>query len=537
MKKEVFSAFRWTVAIALCAAFSAAANAQNAGQQVLQRSRPAVISHLSPSGRLAADTRMNLSIGLPLRNENALDSLLAQLYDPTSTNYHHYLTQQQFIEQFAPSTTDYQTAANFFGTNGFTVAQHPDRMVLDVSGSAANVERVFHLTMQTYQHPTEHRTFFAPDRDPSLNLSVPIVHVSGLDNYALKRPNLVKEKAVKRSANAAGQVKAQNLTGSGPEQNYMGNDFKAAYMPGVSLTGSNQTVGLLEFDTYYPSDLSYYEHLTGLSVPVITIAIDGGVSTPGSGNDEVSLDIDVAMSIAPALDQIVLYTGSTNAPWDDVLDAMANDTTYSPKQFSCSWGDSAAGAPDLTAENIFKQMDAQGQSFYNAAGDGDAFVGGIPFPEESTNIVQVGGTSLTTTGPGGSRFYETTWDWGGQVPLVGPENSVGSSGGVSANFAIPPWQQGISMAANGGSTTMRNTPDVAMLADNVFIEGDDGSDETVGGTSAAAPAWAAFTALANQQAAAYSKPSVGFANPVIYAAGKSTSYSSYFNDIITGNNF
>jgi subtilase family serine protease len=524
---------QWTVAIAL-AALSIPAQAQNAGTQALQNSAPAAISNLSATGRLAATTRLNLSIGLPLRNESALADLLHQLYDPASPNYRHYLTPGQFAEQFAPSSSDYRSVANFFGTNGFTVVEHPSRMVLDVSGRVPDVERVFHLTMQTYEHPTEHRTFFGPDRAPSLNLSVPILHISGLDNYALKRSKIVREKAVKRQANTIGQAKVPNQTGSGPDDDYMGNDFRAAYIPGVSLAGKGQTVGLVEFDTYYPDDVSYYESLNGLSVPLITVPIDGGVTNQGAGNDEVSLDIDVSMSIAPALDQIVLYTASTNAPWEDVLDAMASDSVNFPKQFSCSWSDDTAGDPDLTAENIFKQMMAQGQSFYQAAGDGDAFVGGIPFPEESSNIVQVGGTTLTTTGPGGQWVYETTWDWGGEV---GGDSSIGSGGGISENFGIPPWQQGISMAANEGSTTMRNTPDVAMTADNIFIEGDDGNDETIGGTSAAAPAWAALTALANQQASAYGRGPVGFANPLIYAAGKSATYSSDFYDITTGNNF
>jgi hypothetical protein len=176
----------------------------------------------------------------------------------------------------------------------------------------------------------------------------------------------------------------------------------------------------------------------------------------------------------------------------------------------------------------------QGQSFFNASGDGDAFVYGIPFPSESTNITEVGGTTVTTTGPGGAWVAETTWNWGG---AVAGDSSSGTSGGISENFPIPSWQQGISMAANEGSTTMRNVPDVAMTADNVFLVADDGTDYTVGGTSCAAPAWAAFAALANQQAATYSYPSVGFANPVIYATGKSASYLSDFNDITTGNNF
>lgn len=243
----------------------------------------------------------------------------------------------------------------------------------------------------------------------------------------------------------------------------------------------------------------------------------------------------MAMSIAPGLTQIVVYEAPGDASWEDILDAMANDTVNSPKQFSCSWGDSSPDVPNLTAENLFKQMDAQGQSFYNAAGDGNSFYGGIPFPSESTNIVEVGGTTVTTTGPGGPWLSETVWNWGGAA--LG-DSSIGSSGGVSDNYSIPPWQQGINMAANEGSTTMRNVPDVAMTADNVYIvANEDADDGPVGGTSCAAPAWAAFTALANQQAAAYSKPAVGFAAPTLYAAGKSASYLSDFNDITTGNNF
>ena len=531
------NAAHWALAFALAAVFSPAAHA---GPQVLKDSIPPAVSHLSATGRLDPQTHLNLSIGLPLRNESGLNNLLTQLSDPTSPNYRHYLTPQQFTDQFAPSVSDYEAVANFFGTNGFAVEQHPSRMVLDVSGSAADAERVFHVTMRTYPHPTEHRTFFAPDSVPSLDIGVPILHISGLDNYAVKRSKIVKERSVKRSANVAGQAKKpQSLTGSGPDGDYMGNDFRAAYIPGVSLTGAGQTVGLLEFDSYYSSDITEYEGLIGTSVPLTNVLVDGGVNPPGAGVDEVSLDIEVAMSIAPGLAQIVVYEAATNASWEDVLNAMADDTNDFPKQFSCSWGDDAAGDPDFTAENIFKQMDAQGQSFYCAAGDGDALVGGIPFPAESTNIVQVGGTTVTTTGPGGPPIYETVWDWGGTTPLeaVG-NNSIGSSGGVSDNFALPPWQEGISMTANEGSTTMRNVPDVAMTADNVYIVANaDADDGPVGGTSCAAPAWAAFTALANQQAIANGKPSVGFANPVIYAAGKSASYVSYFNDIATGNNY
>lgn len=93
------------------------------------------------------------------------------------------------------------------------------------------------------------------------------------------------------------------------------------------------------------------------------------------------------------------------------------------------------------------------------------------------------------------------------------------------------------MTANLGSTTMRNVPDVAMVGDNIFVAADNGSEEIGGGTSCAAPAWAAITALANQQAVANGKGTAGFINPTIYAAAKSAGYLSYFDDVTTGNNF
>jgi hypothetical protein len=91
------------------------------------------------------------------------------------------------------------------------------------------------------------------------------------------------------------------------------------------------------------------------------------------------------------------------------------------------------------------------------------------------------------------------------------------------------------MAANFGSTNMRNVPDVAMTAESVYVRAD-GLDQNVGGTSCAAPLWAGFAALINQQAAFYQQPSVGFFNPTVYALGEGPRYATIFHDITTGNN-
>jgi uncharacterized repeat protein (TIGR01451 family) len=79
---------------------------------------------------------------------------------------------------------------------------------------------------------------------------------------------------------------------------------------------------------------------------------------------------------------------------------------------------------------------------------------------------------------------------------------------------------------------------VALTGDNVYVIYNNGTTGNFGGTSCAAPLWAGFTALMNQQAAAGAKPPVGFLNPAIYAIGKSNlNYNSIFHDITNGNNF
>ena len=115
---------------------------------------------------------------------------------------------------------------------------------------------------------------------------------------------------------------------------------------------------------------------------------------------------------------------------------------------------------------------------------------------------------------------------------------VGSSGGISSYYSIPSWQTNVSnLAGRGGSTSQRNIPDVALTADNVYVKDSNGSnDDGIGGTSCAAPLWAGFMALVNQQAAANGRPSAGFINPAIYAIAAGSSYAACFHDVTTGNN-
>jgi len=479
------------------------------------RSQVPAAARLHPVGRLPQSQRLDFAIGLPLRHREALTNLLQQLYDPASPAYHQFLTPEQFAQAFGPTEQDYQALIAFARTNGLTVTgTHPNRVLLDLNGSVADIERAFHVTMRLFQHPTENRVFHAPDVDPTLNVAVPVLGVSGLDNYILPRP--MNLKAVPFDATASATPRA----GSAPGGNYIGNDFRAAYVPAVSLNGAGQSLGLFELDGYFANDITQYESQAGLTnvpVPLLqNVLIDGFSGSAGSANTEVALDIEAAIALAPGLSNVIVYEGvSQGSGPDDVLSRMASDKQA--KQLSCSWGFGI----DAMTEQIFQQFIAQGQSFFVASGDGGAYSGPVVPPSDDPFATSVGGTTLTTSG-GGSWMSETTWS--------------GSGGGVSQTYAIPGWQQSVNMSANQGSTTMRNLPDVAMVATNIWLIANNGGMFTSWGTSAAAPLWAAFTALVNQQAAANGQPPVGFINPAIYAIGQSAGYSADFHDITTGNN-
>jgi hypothetical protein len=497
----------------LCSNRLAAAELQHLKGQV-----PAMVAHATSVGRLPGGSSMHLSIGLPWRNQPELTNLLAQIYDPTSTNYHRFLTPAQFTDRFGPTVQDYRSLTDFAKTNGLKVGKiHSNRLLLEVDGSASLIERVFHVTLGLYTNPVEGRVFFAPDREPALELAVPVLSVSGLDNCQV--PHALNLKQIK-PINPGIPPPTRPQTGSGPNGTYMGNDFRTAYVPGTPLTGQGQQVGLVEFSSgFYQSDISSYETAAGLpNVPVTTVLLDGYDGSPGLENDECSLDIELVIAMAPGLSQVLVYEGSTP---DDILNKMA--TGNLAKQLSSSWVFSF----DDTTEEIFQEFAMQGQSFFNASGDQDAYGSGdISDSCSDPNITVVGGTTLTTAADG-SWVSETVWNDG---------DGFGSSGGISTQYPIPAWQQGVATSLNQGSSTMRNIPDVALTADNVEVFHNNGQSDCYGGTSCAAPLWAGFTALVNQQGNSNGNGLVGFLNPALYALGQGGNYTNLFHDIVTGDN-
>jgi len=468
--------------------------------------------------RLPGTQVLRLDMVLPLRDQAGLDSFLKEVYDPTSPMYRHFLTVPEFTERFGPTQEDYDAVVTFAKSRGFNVVGGSrDGMDVQVEGSVTVIEAAFNVAMGVYQHPTEHRTFYAPDREPSAPLGFPLWHISGLDNFSIPHPALVHRQP---------GAKPAATTGSGPAASFLGSDMRAAYYGG-SLTGSGQTLGLLEYYGTDLTDLTTYYKNTGQTnnVPITLLSTDGTSTScvyPSCDDTEQTLDMTQALGMAPGLAGLIMFVGSTDTA---ILSSM---TTHSPlaAQIGCSWGWSPADPS--TDDPYYEKMAAQGQNFFVAAGDSSKWTSRTgAYPADDANIVSVGGTDLTTASAGGAWASETAWSDGG--------------GGISPdNIPIPSWQQlsGVINSSNGGSMKYRNGPDVAANANFTFYVCADQTTCTAneyGGTSFAAPMWAGYLALVNQQAHANGNAVLGFINPLIYPLGVS-SQSTYFHDITSGSN-
>jgi kumamolisin len=483
-------------------------------------------------GRLPSDQIMNLDVVLPLRDQAGLDAFLQEVYDPTSPSYRHFVTVPEFTQRFGPTQADYNAVVSFLQAKGFAVVGGTrDGMDVQIRGSVSAVEAAFHVTMRTYQHPTESRTFYAPDREPVADLSIPLWHISGLDNYSIPHPML--QKKTDYAADHGTDVKdvvSHATTGSGPSASFLGSDMRAAYYGGTALTGAGQNLGLFEFLGTDLTDLTTYFKNVGQTnnVPITLLSTDGTstscVDTRAGGNcddTEQTLDMTQALGMAPGLASLVVYVGSVDTA---IISAM---TTHSPlpSTIGCSWG--WTPADPTTLNPYFEKMAAQGQNFFAASGDSSTWSSSNEaWPADNAFVVSVGGTDLITASAAGPWKSETAW--------------VDSGGGISPDgIAIPSWQQlsGVINSSNKGSTTLRNGPDVSANANFTFYTCANQVAclaNDYGGTSFAAPMWAGYIALANQQLAENGKPSIGFLNPTIYAQNVTSAYGTDFHDITSG---
>jgi subtilase family serine protease len=507
------------------------------------------IAHAQELGRKALSSKVQLAIVLSPSDPSGLASNLRSLYTPGDPLYHQFLTPAQFTARFAPSPQDLENVSQYLSSRGLSVTKtHSNNLIVDVEGSVSTVENAFQIELHDYLS-ADGRIVYSATSDPSVGDEVlPKVNaIVGLNNFSVKKPHRVKSlQTLNHSLDTSHASVSDYMTPS---------RIKSVYgLSSISQTGAGETLALFEMDGYTASDIKEYANYFSLASPTLSnVLVDGATGVPSTGDDsganEVTLDIELAMALAPGLSKIIVYeTPNTEAGLLDAYSRIATDNLAN--EVSTSWGgaENQMSASDFASENtIFQEMASQGQSFFASAGDSGAYddsVDGVNTtlevddPASQPYVTGVGGTTLSWTSSN-TWSSETSWKTTAASGTYGNSNyseAEGGGGGVSRKWSIPSWQSGLSTSANKGSSSMRMVPDVSLNADPnsgypIYYSG---SWSLYGGTSCASPLWAGFTDLVNQQRVANGLSRLGFVNPSIYTIAKGAQYGNTFHDISDG---
>ncbi|MGP8063040.1 MAG: protease pro-enzyme activation domain-containing protein [Acidimicrobiales bacterium] len=535
-----------------------------------------VTSATSSTATVTAD------VSLKPRDPAALEAFVHAVSTPGSTQYGHYLARGQFGPEFGPTPATVTSTRAWLASSGLRVgATSSDGLLIPVSGTASQIESAFGVPLENTRLAGGRMARFgtAEPRVPAA-LADSVGGVLGLSTVTEAHPQLVAGQALAGGGSAGGTSTAGSTSagsagphaaavahvgptacsaasGAAGANGWTADQLASAYgfdtLYGQGRVGAGQTVGIYELEPFTPSDIQAFETCYGINVPVSTVPVDGGAGTvPQSG--EAALDIEMVAGLAPS-SSIIVYDGPNDSgsgpgsgPYDTYARMVDDDTA---KVLTSSWGECEGASGISLAEQqleatLFTQAAAQDQTVFAASGDSGStdcydLSGGVTDktlsvddPADQPYVTGVGGTSLTSISTPSPT--ESVWN-------DGPNGGAGG-GGVSADFVAPSWQR-IPEAQNSftsdtcggpspgtGTQQCREVPDVSASADAshgamIYVGGE---WRPYGGTSTAAPVWAALTTVIKQGCAT----PAGFLNPTLYAAGAGG--SPPFNDITNGNN-
>ncbi|SFQ63203.1 protease pro-enzyme activation domain-containing protein [Amycolatopsis rubida] len=471
----------------------------------------------------ATDPGREIPIALSLRphDETGLAQFVASVSDPRSPDYRHFLSSADYAARYAPRESDVDAAKAYLEKQGLRVADvSANRQVVDAVGTVGQVEAAFGTRLGDYADSAGTH-FYARESAPSVPSSVAKIvrTVTGLTNRPIAH----------RASSPAGP--------GGPGGGYTPAQFRTAYSMkqlSGSYDGSGQTVGLIEFDSFKQSDIdAWTNYFKQPSVKPRVVPVDGGVSQPGSGQLEVTLDIQAVAATAPGASQIVYEAPNSDKAWVDEMAKIASDNAITILSGSWLLGEKCESDPIAASHDSYSQMVAQGVTLLSASGDwgatgcgynGDNSTVQADYPASDPLFTGVGGTQLRTSDSAGTYQSESCWNQGGT-------GNTRSGGGYSAVYGKPDWQP--------GTSKYRSVPDVALDADygagalSVYMNG---GWQDVGGTSLSSPLWAGYLAMVNQKAKGAGKSNLGAINPTVYSIAQSSQYSSAFHDVVSGNN-
>ncbi|HZS79014.1 MAG TPA: protease pro-enzyme activation domain-containing protein [Ktedonobacteraceae bacterium] len=523
------------------------ARARQNSPYILTGQNAPLVSRAHMLGPADAQQQLSLSVGLQLRNLPQLEDLLAQLYNPRSPMYHHFLTAQQFVEQFAPTPDQVQQVKSYLQQGGLNITSvSSNGLLIDATATVAQASALFQVTINNYVLGSN--TFFANANPPVIpgSLSSIIASIGGLDNSVKMHPLYHLVGSGHGKSKLPLNLPHANVSGYGPTE--LSGAYDATPLHQAGIDGSNQTVAVFELDGYQSSDITQYLQNYNLGTPNISnVLVDGYDGSAGQGAIEVELDIEVVAAMAPKANQIVYEGPNTTQGVNDTYNKIVSDNKA--QITTISWGECEAqsGNAELqTLDNIFSQGAAEGIAMYAAAGDSGAYDCNdtnlaVDSPAGDPNITGVGGTNLQLNN--GAYGSESVWSNPSDTQRS-PKGS-GGGGGLSSYFKQPSWQQGPGVQ-NQYSNGNREVPDVSADADpatgyavycTVTAAGCSSSGWiVVGGTSAAAPMWAGSTALINEYLQQQQKSRLGFANPTLYALTSANPQYAPFHDITSGTN-
>lgn len=513
------------------------------------------------AARSGTDDSLTLTVVLKRDDETGFAAHLADLYDPTSPDFRRFLAPEQISDRFGPTARAYEEVRAYLEGAGFTLVEGSrNRLTLTVRGTRAQAERAFAVTIGDYRYGA--REFHANDADPVLPpaIAARVDAIAGLSDLGIPRrePQSVElafffcaialtlilalaawffwtAPIFAAAAGASGGALATlgacllgfTLQDGGLNRSAPDSYINHPYNPPIAWTtppgagadknAPRQKIGLVQFDTFHRSDVEDFLALTGFPASRIDslshVAVNGGVAVPGHGESEVLLDIAAAMNLAPTA-EIVVFSAPHATSWQAMFNAMLDHgvNVISNSWTSCENEHSVADVKSIDA--ILQAAAASGVSVFNASGDtGSTCLGASPntvgVPAGSPHATAVGGTTMTN---GTAWVYGTESWWQGKGGF-----------GVSGRFARPAYQDGLV------ASSMRSVPDVAAFADPVngmFIcqasAGGCPNGLLYGGTSLAAPVWAAYAANLN----ATRGTNLGALNPLLYPLAATSAFHS-----------
>jgi len=508
-------------------------------------------------GRMDGGARLDgvaLVFKRTVAQDAAMEKLLKEQQDPSSANYHQWLTPEQYADRFGLSATDVAAVTAWLQGQGFTVERVArNRSRVFFTGTVSPIETVFRTEMHHYVVRGEQH--FANAIEPSVPAALSGV-VLGFDHLDDFRPKA----RVKSHTVSAEQIKSHYLLNG--EHNLAPADFVKIYDIPSTPTGSNQSIVVVGQSNIILTDLDAFR--TAFSLPARTTSNFQETLVPSTGTGvvlsagdsaESSLDLEWAAGVATGAKVLFFQAGSTGSAFDAITYAIEQK---SAPIISTSYGlcELQFTATQVTALVQLGQMaNAQGQTVVAAAGDtGPADCDSPHLPAQGGLAVDLPGAMPYTTSVGGTTFNEgsgTYWSAGGAALGYIPETTwndtpltqqlEATGGGKSALFSKPDWQAGTGVPADG----VRDVPDIALAAspqhDGYLFCATDPTTNTggcpasfsiAGGTSFGVPTFAGILAILNQKTGVTTGQ--GNINPTLYAVA--ASHPESFHDITTGNN-